>query len=458
MFGEDKMFVEDNFKNVVIIDNTGSVVYFTSNNLSVYDLELDDIAEKRKITSLYGNLDSGNSSMIHALNTGKSIVNLRQGLETRNGKVVNQIGSTYPIIDNKRVVGAIELGSFIKINYKDKNIVKNNVSIIKKKVRYAKNGTCYCLDDIITQNTRMANIKKQIERCGNTDSTVLIQGSTGTGKELVAQSIHNCSKRKEKPFVSQNCGAIPESLFESILFGTTKGSFTGAEEKDGLFKIAEGGTLFLDEINSLSVECQIKLLRAIEERRIRKIGSSAEHSTNVRIIIATNEDLNKLVKEKRMREDFYFRLSVVKIELPDLCERKDDIELLSNYFIERYNEEFGLNLRYISEDVLKVFKSYSWPGNVRELRNVIEASFNKTMDDKIKVNDLPEWVKKCIFIPHFEVSINKTMEHGLKEFMKNCEKNIILEAYEKCNNNLSMTARQLKISRQLLKYKIDSYN
>ena len=454
--GEDKMFVGDNSKNVVIIDETGAVVYFTNNNLSVYDLDLDDIEERRKVTSLYGNLDNGNSSMIHALNTGKSIVNLKQGLETRNGKIVNQIGSTYPIMDNKRVVGAIELGSFININYKD-NIKRNNFNFLKRKIKYTKNGTCYCLDDIITQNKKMADIKKQIERCGNTDSTVLIQGRTGTGKELVAQSIHNCSKRKEKPFVSQNCGAIPESLFESILFGTTKGSFTGAEEKDGLFKIAEGGTLFLDEINSLSIECQIKLLRAIEERRIRKIGSSAEHPTNVRIIIAANEDLNKLVEEKRMREDFYFRLSVVKIELPDLRERKDDIELLTNYFIEKYNEEFGLNVRYISDDVLRVLNSYSWPGNVRELRNVIEASFNRTMDDKIKVNDLPEWIRKCIFIPNFEININKTMERGLKEFMKNCEKNIILDAYKNCDNNLSMAAKQLKISRQLLKYKIDSY-
>lgn len=452
------MFEQISSKNIVIVDSSGSVIYFTSDNFSVYDLDYKDIVEKRKVTNLYGNLDDGNSSMIHTLTTGQPIIDLKQGLQTRNGKIVNQIGSTYPIMDNNRIIGAIEFGEYVNINYINKNNLINNLRLYKNKIEYTKNGTCYSLDDIITQNNKFLNIKKQIARCGNTDSNVLIQGKTGTGKELVAQSIHNCSNRRDKHFISQNCGTIPENLFESILFGTTKGSFTGAEDKDGLFKIADGGTLFLDEINSLSLECQIKLLRVLEEKRIRKIGSSKEIPINVRVIVATNEDMKKLVEEKRMREDLYYRLSVVQIELPDLHERQDDIELLSNYFIEKYNQEFGLNIDYISNDILKIFKSYSWPGNVRELRNVIEASFNNTFDNKIKINDLPEKIKKYGYEPRFDIDIKETMDMGLKEYMKSYEKNIILEAYKKHNNNLSLTAKKLKISRQLLKYKIDNYN
>ncbi len=443
------MLEQFNCKNVVIVNNKGEIIYFTMNNLPIYDLELENTMG-RKVTSLYKNLDNNNSSMIASIKTGKSFINLKQGLKTQNDNLVYQVGSTYPLIEGNKVIGAIEFADIVD---------ENNISIYnrdyKYKIYYRQNGTCYTIDDIITRNAKMLEIKEKIRRVSKTESTVLIQGNTGTGKELVAQSIHNCSNRRDGPFVSQNCGAIPENLLEGILFGTTKGSFTGAEEKEGLFESAKGGTLFLDEINSLSPISQVKILKAIEEKRIRRIGGTQEIPLDIRIIVALNEEPQKLMKEGRMRSDLYYRLSVVQIILPDLIRRKDDIEILSNYYIERYNRELGYNVRAISKELLSAFEHYHWPGNIRELKNVIEGGFNVIIRNEITLKDIPKRIlesKNTLPIQAFQSS-----NYDLKTYLENHEKNIILEAYKSHQNNLSLTAKSLKISKQLLKYKIDKY-
>ncbi|SHE35312.1 arginine utilization regulatory protein [Tissierella praeacuta DSM 18095] len=443
------MLEQFNCKNVVIVNNKGEIIYFTMNNLPIYDLELENTMG-RKVTSLYKNLDNNNSSMIASIKTGKSFINLKQGLKTQNDNLVYQVGSTYPLIEGNKVIGAVEFADIVD---------ENNISIYnrdyKYKIYYRQNGTCYTIDDIITRNAKMLEIKEKIRRVSKTESTVLIQGNTGTGKELVAQSIHNCSNRRDGPFVSQNCGAIPENLLEGILFGTTKGSFTGAEEKEGLFESAKGGTLFLDEINSLSPISQVKILKAIEEKRIRRIGGTQEIPLDIRIIVALNEEPQKLMKEGRMRSDLYYRLSVVQIILPDLIHRKDDIEILSNYYIERYNRELGYNVRAISKELLSAFEHYHWPGNIRELKNVIEGGFNVIIRNEITLKDIPKRIlesKNTLPIQALQSS-----NYDLKTYLENHEKNIILEAYKSHQNNLSLTAKSLKISKQLLKYKIDKY-
>ncbi len=443
------MLEQFNCKNVVIVNNKGEIIYFTMNNLPIYDLELENTMG-RKVTSLYKNLDNNNSSMIASIKTGKSFINLKQGLKTQNDNLVYQVGSTYPLIEGNKVIGAVEFADIVD---------ENNISIYnrdyKYKIYYRQNGTCYTIDDIITRNAKMLEIKEKIRRVSKTESTVLIQGNTGTGKELVAQSIHNCSNRRDGSFVSQNCGAIPENLLEGILFGTTKGSFTGAEEKEGLFESAKGGTLFLDEINSLSPISQVKILKAIEEKRIRRIGGTQEIPLDIRIIVALNEEPQKLMKEGRMRSDLYYRLSVVQIILPDLIHRKDDIEILSNYYIERYNRELGYNVRAISKELLSAFEHYHWPGNIRELKNVIEGGFNVIIRNEITLKDIPKRIlesKNTLPIQAFQ-----SCNYDLKTYLENHEKNIILEAYKSHQNNLSLTAKSLKISKQLLKYKIDKY-
>ena len=444
------MLEQYNSKNVVIVNNKGEIIYFTLNNLLVYDLMLENTMG-RKVTSLYKNLDNKNSSMIAAIKTGKSFLNLKQGLKTQKGNLVYQIGSTYPLIEDNIIIGAIEFADIID---EHENILNNK--LFKQNIRYKDNGTLYTIDDIITRNSCMIAIKEKIIKASKTESIVLIQGNTGTGKELVAHSIHNCSNRRNGPFISQNCGAIPENLLESILFGTTKGSFTSAENKEGLFEAANGGTLFLDEVNSLSLFSQVKLLKAIEEKRIRRVGGTQEIPLDIRIVVALNENPELLVKEGKMREDLYYRISVVQIILPDLIYRKDDIELLTNYFIEMYNRELGYNVKPISKDLLSIFETYHWPGNIRELRNVIESGFNTIIRNELTIKDLPNRILESKSKDSVKVLENSGLD--LKSYLENHEKDIIMEAYKVHQNNLSLTANSLKISKQLLKYKIDKYN
>lgn len=444
------MFEQFNSKNVVIINKKGEITYFTKENLLVYDLMLENTIG-RKLTTLYKNLDNSNSSMISAVKTGKSYFNLKQGLKTQQDNFVYQVGSTYPLIEDDKIIGAIEFSDILDENGFRTLLCKT----LDKDRTYNENGTLYSVNDIITRNSRMIEIKEKIINASKSESIVLIQGHTGTGKELVAHSIHNCSNRRNGPFISQNCGAIPENLLESILFGSTKGSFTSAEDKPGLFELAKGGTLFLDEINSLSTFSQVKILKAIEEKRIRRLGGTKEIPVDIRIIVALNEDPEKMMIDGRMRDDLYYRLSVVQINLPDLIERKDDIELLSNYFIDLYNREFGLNVKMISNELLSVFHQYHWPGNIRELRNVIEGSFNNIPLNELTVKDIPKRI-----LTGNKNNIAKLLDnpdYDLKSHLENYEKDIILKAYDAHQDNLTSAARSLKISKQLLRYKLDKY-
>lgn len=444
------MFENFNSKNVVIINNKGEITYFTKENLTVYDLMLENTIG-RKLTSLYKNLDNNNSSMISAVKTGKSYLNLKQGLKTQQDNLVYQIGSTYPLLEDNRIIGAIEFSDILD----EEGFRRLLCKTMDKDKTYKRNGTLYTINDIITRNNRMIEIKEKIFNASKSESIVLIQGRTGTGKELVAHSIHNCSNRANGPFVSQNCGAIPENLLESMLFGTTKGSFTSAEDKPGLFELAKGGTLFLDEINSLSTFSQIKILKVIEEKRIRRLGGTSEIPVDIRIVVALNEDPEKMMQDGRMRDDLYYRLSVVQIVLPDLIHRKDDIELLSNYFIDLYNREFGFNVKMISNELLSVFHDYHWPGNIRELKNVIEGSFNNIALNELTIKDIPKRI-----LAGGKANIAKSIDNSdydLKSHLENYEKDIILKAYKAHQDNLTSAARSLKISKQLLRYKLDKY-
>ncbi len=240
----------------------------------------------------------------------------------------------------------------------------------------------------------MELIKERIPMIADTDSSVLIYGETGTGKELVAQSIHTASKRRNKKFVSQNCAAIPGNLLESILFGTTKGSYTGAENKPGLFEIASGGTLFLDEINSMEISVQPKILKAIEEKQVVRLGGYEPIKTDIKIVSAVNENPLQCIAENKLREDLFYRLSVVQLNIPPLRERINDLFYLVSHFINIYNTSMHCNLIGIDEEVETIFRGYNWPGNVRELKNVIEGAFNVASARFIQKKDLPEYLTR----------------------------------------------------------------
>lgn len=248
----------------------------------------------------------------------------------------------------------------------------------------------YHPDQIIGESPTMKNIYSLIGKVANSSSNILITGRSGTGKELVARAIHNNSPRADAPFVAINCGAIPDTLFESELFGLKKGSFTGATmDKDGVFRAANGGTLFLDEVGEIPVHTQVKLLRAIESKEIKPIGSNNSIIMDVRILSATNKDLMKEIEEGNFREDLYYRLNIIEIHLPSLAERKEDIPLLVSHFINIYNTELKRKVLGVDKDTLKILMNYKWKGEVRELENIIERAVLLCESDYITPHDLP---------------------------------------------------------------------
>ena len=248
----------------------------------------------------------------------------------------------------------------------------------------------YTFSNIIGKSPRMQSVFGLVERVARTTSTVLIHGESGTGKELIARAIHFAGPRSNERFLSINCGALPENLLESELFGHERGAFTGAvKEKKGLFQEASGGTLFLDEIGETTQPMQVKLLRALQEKRVRKVGGSSEELVDTRIVAATNRDLEERIREGEFREDLYYRINVIPIDLPPLRHRREDIPLLVDHFLQKYSSEMGTDTRKISVEAIKMLEGYDWPGNVRELENIVERAIALSANDPITTRDLP---------------------------------------------------------------------
>lgn len=310
----------------------------------------------------------------------------------------------------------------------------------------------YDWSNIITNSSIMKSVLERASQAADVDSTVLIEGESGTGKELLAKGIHFNSKRKDKPFIIVNCGAIPENLLESELFGHKKGSFTGAiYDKKGKFEEANGGSLFLDEIAEIPPILQVKLLRVLQDKAIDKIGENKPINVDIRIISATNKKLEDLVKKKIFREDLYYRLNVIPIHIPPLRDRKEDIPILANYFLEKANKKTGKNVK-INKEVLITFSKYSWPGNIRELANLIERLVVFSTKNEVTIEDLPENLFSSYDLTN---SFLEIPESGIN--LKELEKKLIIKALEKNNWNQSKAAKFLGITRNTLIYRMHKF-
>jgi two-component system, NtrC family, response regulator AtoC len=314
----------------------------------------------------------------------------------------------------------------------------------------------YSFKNIVSKNEKMLNIFEVIKKVAPYKSTILITGESGTGKELIAKALHYSSERSQRPFIPVNCGAIPENLLESELFGHVKGAFTDAiRTKKGLFEEADGGTLFLDEIGELPSQLQVKLLRVLQDGEIRRVGDSKSIQIDVRIIAATAKDLTKEVNENRFREDLFYRLNVLPIHIPPLRERKEDIPLLVPHFINKYSESMNKNVVGITSKALDVLMNYKWYGNVRELENTIERAIVLTDRENIEFENLP------IEIQNFQDQIQLTPlaeeEHSIKKASRFLEMNLIKKALKKTKGNHTHAARLLEISHRALLYKIKEY-
>ena len=381
-------------------------------------------------------------------------------IQTINNKPL--IVSRLPIIKDGKAVGAV--GKFTFPQLAETQELVSKLSLLKNKIAYyqeelKKVKTEYSvLDSIIAESAIMRKMKIEIKQVAQSISTVFITGESGTGKELVAEAVHMNSNRKSGPFVKVNCAAIPDNLLEAELFGYSAGAFTGASKngKLGRFEIADGGTIFLDEIGDMPIALQAKILRAIQQREFERLGNNKVRKVDVRIIAATNKDIRKAILEGKFREDLYYRLNVIGLQLPPLRERPEDIQPLVNNFIGKYNEILNTKTKGISQEALAILQAYSWPGNIRELENVIERAVNYALFDYIKIEHLPSYL----------ISIQDGFYNEAKENEKSnmyrtriyqTEKELILDALNKAGGNKTKAAKLLHLSRSRLYVKMKNH-
>jgi DNA-binding NtrC family response regulator len=307
--------------------------------------------------------------------------------------------------------------------------------------------------EIVGKSEPMEDLFSRIFKIAATNCTVLLRGESGTGKELVARAIHKASPRSKKPFIAVDCGGLSSSLLESELFGHVKGSFTGAVvTKPGLLEVAEGGTFFMDEISNLSMDIQVKLLRVLQERTFRRVGGARDMAADVRLIAATNQDLEAMVREGTFREDLFYRVNVVPITVPPLRERQDDIPLLAHYFLEKFSRELKKDVRTVSREAMDLLTAYPWPGNVRELENLVERLVIMTETDAIEAKDLPEAIRqphqaRATAVPRDKDELKEVKKEIRKKAVEEVEKAFILEALERNDGDVSRAAQETGMQR-----------
>jgi len=381
-----------------------------------------------------------------------------------SGKVI--LGDVYYVVGKPTVcnriplkkdgvlIGAMSFEVFGEIKQSDKlfeslHELHTQLDYYKEKLKRF-SGARYSMADIIGSSSATIKLRRDILKSACTNSTVLIQGETGTGKELVAHALHRESLRAHYPLVKLNCGAIPTELIESELFGYDEGAFTGAKRKGkkGKFELADKGTLFLDEIGQLSMMAQVKLLRALQEKEIERVGGAAPITVDVRIVAATNNDLEEMVKRGSFRADLFYRLNVIPIKVPSLRERKSDIPALVEMFSNKYGDQAGLSSLSIAPDVLTLLMEHEWPGNIRELENSIERAIGMCNGNVLDINHF-EWL-----LPKSRNGIIKVKGKTLEEAKAEFEKNMIVNVLQSTNNNIKKTAELLNIDRSLLYQKM----
>jgi two-component system response regulator PilR (NtrC family) len=338
---------------------------------------------------------------------------------------------------------------FDELLIKAKRLFEVRELLLENKVLREEIHRKYDFENIVGKSNSIKRVYEMIEAVAETDSTVLISGNSGTGKELVARALHYKSHRKNKPFIAVNCGAISENLIESELFGHKKGAFTGAiSDKEGYMKAAQGGTLFLDEISEMPPQLQVKLLRAIQEKEYTPVGTTVSLQVNVRFIATTNRNLEEEVKEGKFREDLFYRVNVIDIHLPSLKEREEDIPLLADHFLNKYRKELNKNIKGIDPDAMRAMLNHEWKGEIRELENIIERAVIFCKGDLITINELP-----ITFKPKPDES-DFTFSGSLDDSVRKFERDFILRALENNENNKEKTADILKVGLSTLYRKL----
>lgn len=435
------------FNDVLIADNRGNVEYVRMGDYDFFQVDKGDLVGT-KVTQWYQNRDETSSTIMQAAYNGIESLNYVDYLTTEKGRVVRQYSDTLCIKDNEEVIGAVEFAWYDP----EKDI------IFEPKSSSTEENIELGISDYVGTSPSINSIKHKISKVADITTPIFITGSTGTGKETLARIIHQIGNRKGD-FVYVNCGALPENLLESILFGTAKGSFTGSTDKDGLFQAADNGTLFLDELSNMPLPIQGKILKAIEEKRIRRVGDDQYRSVDVRIISSCNESVNEIIADRLLRSDLFFRISSIQFELPDLKDRREDILPLCEYYIDKFGKKYSKPSMHLSAGSKAKLTKYTWPGNVRELRNKIENAVYRTEGNEISLEEF-----QALLQTHPAQTLDVLSEKlwkdyqkfdgSLKEYMETVETSAIQKALINSGGSIPQAARHLGISQQSLRQKL----
>ncbi|GHH96622.1 sigma-54 interaction domain-containing protein [Neobacillus kokaensis] len=454
--------IESLDEGVMMSDHDGRIVLYNHAQEKLEGLDHRDIIGKH-LWAAY-NYNPQYSEHRHTFNTGKPIFSRYRAHSTVNGipRYVNY--STFPIQKDGETIAVFSIStneSHLKNRLHQAIELKRQIAQPDSSNQPLKNGTSFTFENIKGKSLALKNLIQEAQNIAIHNTDVLIVGETGTGKELFAQSMHNHSPRSDSPFVAVNCAAIPETLLESTLFGTVKGAFTGASNQIGLFEYAKNGTLFLDEINSMPMTLQSKLMRVLQERLVRRVGSNDVTPVECTVISASNEDPVKLIEEGKMRLDLFYRIAHTSIFIPPLRERTEDILFFIDHFIEKYQQKFNKSVPDLSAALRTMLLQYQWPGNTRELEHLIENLIIQTNELDIEINSehLPAYLRNKIVL-NSSLKGQKQKEiikNPLKSIFTNSQEHYIQKVLEETNWNISKAAKQLGITRQSLQYHIKKH-
>ena len=442
---------------VHVVDASGKSIIYNQAMASLEKINREDVLGK-PFREVFAHIPAEESTLRRALKEKKATLSMQQTYLNIYGKEVTTVNSTIPVKDSDgEIIAAIEIAKDIT----DIKRMSNTILELQREAINPKKAPIpairrYTFSNLIGENKEFKGVVEKAKRAARSDASVFIYGETGTGKELFAQSIHFESERREKPFLAQNCAALPESLLEGILFGTAKGGFTGAVDRAGLFEQASGGTLLLDEISAMPYELQSKLLRVLQEDYIRRVGGTKDIPIDVRIIATVNEEPAKLIEKGMLRKDLYYRLNIVPINIPPLRERKDDIGILVETFLEKHNKRFDKEIWMVSDKAKEKLMNYNYPGNVRELENVIMGAVSMVEKEHVLTDYLisidgkkqGEKTQNSGYVPG---------KQSIDQYLSQLELSVIKEVLIKNSGNISRAAEELGIKRQTLQHKIKKY-
>lgn len=449
-------------ESVILCDEYSRIIMLNEAAIRMDSLPMENVLGE-SLGSVYHMQSDSYLAIPKVIENKQPLLELRQHYTTFYGKSVDIVADNYPIVEGGQTLGGFSvMQDWSQIDELNRRIIDLQSQLLEKATPGTKQkagqvlNVKYSFKDIIHISPIMHEVVEKCRQAAKSDSSVMFCGETGTGKELFSQSIHGASRRADMPFLAINCAAIPENLLESMLFGTEKGAYTGAERREGIFEQANGGTLLLDEINSMSMSLQSKLLRVLQDGMVRRVGGTTEIKVDVRVLSNTNMPPYQAIEENRLRQDLFYRLGVVNINLPPLRERKDDIHLLTIHFIENLNKRLLKNVSDIDSATLELFHAYNWPGNVRELQHAIEHAMNVMAEECSLIT--PAHVPEHIFYNVNGYKSNKVDEQetsvSLPQILDDVERRVLSRALQEHHGNISRAAQELGVSRQNLQYRL----